>query len=89
VVVPDTELQCSALDRASEYVPAQVPLTRVLLGPDTACALRRLAEPGDYDLLVVRASLVARDRALRKEIRRLGLCTLTVTAQEDAVEHQR
>jgi hypothetical protein len=61
----------------------------VLLGPDTACALRRLAEPADYDLLVVKESLVAHDRALRKEIRRLGLCTLTVTTQEDVVEHQR
>jgi hypothetical protein len=85
VVVPDTQLQCSALDRASEYVPASIPLTRVLLGPDTACALRRLAEPADYDLLVVKESLVAHDRALRREIRRLGLCALTVTPQEDVV----
>jgi hypothetical protein len=89
VIAPDNEIQCCALDRASEYVPPSIPLTRVLLGPDTACALRRLAQHADHDLLVVKESLIAHDRALRKEIRKLGLSTLTVTTQEVVYDHQR
>jgi nucleotide-binding universal stress UspA family protein len=78
VIEPCTDAQCSALDRASAYVPPHLPLTRVLLGSDTVRALRQLAEQSNYDLLVVRDSLLAHNRALRREARRLGLCTLAV-----------
>jgi hypothetical protein len=86
MIEPSTDAQCAALDRASSYVPPQIPLTRVLLGSDTVCALRGLAKRSSYDLLVLRESLLARNRSLRREIRRLGLCTLTVCTRGHEVQ---
>lgn len=69
------------LARASEFVPASIPLTTVLLGTDTPCAVRRLATHDVYDLVVINSALLARSHRLRREIRRLELCALTVSPQ--------
>jgi hypothetical protein len=105
VLEPTAESQCHALDRACARVPASIPLTRVLLTPDTIPALRRLAEREEHDLLIVKDALLRHNRGLRAEVRRLGICTLTVCdrsggcvsepesvnplIQEDVLEHQR
>ncbi len=84
---PQPDLQQFAqnrLARACEFVPASVSLTTVLLGPDTACALRRLADHDSYDLLVMDSRLAAHNHKLRREIKRLGMCTLTVLPQADS-----
>jgi nucleotide-binding universal stress UspA family protein len=78
LVLPDLETARRSLDRATASVPASIPLTRVLLGQDTARALRELAESERYDLLIVRDGLIAHCRALRRAVRKLGLCTLAV-----------
>lgn len=104
MVVPDTDFARTALDRATAHVPASIPLTRVLLGSDTVRALRRLAKTDLYDLLIVSDKVIAHNRALRRQVRQLGLCTLSVcpdsadppeenvtesaTTQEDVLEHQ-
>jgi hypothetical protein len=83
-VVADTETERFARDqlaRASEFVPLSVPLTTVLLGRDTPRALRQMAGQRTYDLLVVNSGLTAHCLRLRREIRRLALCTLTVTPE--------
>jgi hypothetical protein len=77
----DTAYHERALDRASAHVPASIPLTRVLLGQDTARAVRGLTERTCIDMLVAPDSLLAHDRALRREIRRLGLSTLGVGSE--------
>jgi hypothetical protein len=74
----DSAYNQRALDRASAHVPASIPLTRVLLGQDTARGVRSVAERSCCDLLVAPASLMARSRSLRREVRRLELCTWTV-----------
>jgi hypothetical protein len=89
MLTPDAEIGRAMLDRATAYVPASVPLTRVLLGADTACALRDLVRHGCYDLLIIRDGFMARNRAVRREIRRLGLCTLRVDAAAPAMEGRR
>jgi hypothetical protein len=78
MVVLDTAHNQRALDRASAHVPASIPLTRVLLGQDTARCVRAVAERSCCDLLIAPASLLARSRSLRREVRRLELCTWTV-----------
>jgi hypothetical protein len=72
MLIPDTDFGRALLDRATAWVPASVPLTRVLLGLDTACALRELVRHGCYDLLIVREGFLARHRALRRVVRRRG-----------------
>jgi hypothetical protein len=78
MVTLETAYHQRALDRASAHVPASIPLTRVLLGQDTARAVRGLTERTCIDLLIAPESLLAHDRGLRREIRRLGLRTLSV-----------
>jgi hypothetical protein len=67
------------LARASEFVPASIPLTTVLLGIDTPCALRLLTAKHLYDLLVIDSALPGRSRKLRREIQRSRMCALMVS----------
>jgi Universal stress protein family len=78
VVEPDTTSPCCMLDQATAAVPASIPVTRVLLGGDTARGLRRLAESATYDLVVMRDGFAAHHRSVRSELRRLNLSTLLV-----------
>lgn len=84
MIEPPTDCQRQALDCAAAYVPASIPLTRVLLGTDTVRALDRLAQTECYDLLIVREGFAAHNRGLRKAIRRLGLSELTVCTRSAA-----
>jgi hypothetical protein len=87
VVEPDMQSPCCMLDRATAAVPASLPVTRVLLGADTARALRRLAETATFDLVVMREGFAARHRAVRRGLSRLNLSTLLVcTRRSDAAE---
>jgi hypothetical protein len=74
----DTAHNQRALDRASAHVPASIPLTRVLLGQDTARSVRGVVERSCCDLLIAPASVMAHNRSLRREARRLELCTWAV-----------
>jgi hypothetical protein len=77
---PDLEaIAGHRLARAAELIPAEIPVSTVLFGRNTARALRKLAAGGAYDLLVVAATELGRDAKLRREIARLDLCTLAVT----------
>lgn len=84
VIESATDVQSRALDCAAAYVPASIPLGRVLLGADTRRALRRLAQAESYDLLIVRDGFGAHNRGVRREIRRLGLSELTVCIRSAA-----
>jgi hypothetical protein len=84
VPVTDAELKEAAghrLAQAAEFVPASIPVTTVVLGRDTARAVRRLAEGGCYDLLVVSDRLLARGCKLRHVVRRLRISTLIVSPE--------
>jgi hypothetical protein len=74
----DTAHNQRALDRASAHVPASIPLTRVLLGQDTARSVRGVVERSCCDLLIAPASLLTHNRSLRREVRRLELCSWAV-----------
>lgn len=77
---PDIQtMAANQLARAAEFVPACVRLTTILLGPDTIRALHQLAASGAYDLIVMRDG--AHSRRLRRELRRLELCTLAVVPE--------
>ena len=65
----------------AESVPASISLCTVVLGPKTAQSLRRLAAHHPYDLVVLSAGQLAHDLTLRRQLRRLGVCTLAVTAE--------
>lgn len=88
VVEPDTASPWCMLDRATAAVPASVPVTRVLLGDDTARALRRLAKSATYDLVVMRDGFAAHHRSVRCELRRLNLSTLLVRTQRSSETDQ-
>jgi hypothetical protein len=84
VPVSEAELQAAAtnrLARAAEFVPASIPLTTVVLGNDTARALRGVVESGCHDLLIARERMLAHNRRLRRAIHKLGIATLTVCAE--------
>lgn len=81
VVEPDLHSPCCMLDRAIMSVPASIPVTRVLLGEDTARAVRRLAESTTYDLAVMRDTFAAHNRSVRRTLRRLKVSTLLVCTQ--------
>jgi nucleotide-binding universal stress UspA family protein len=66
------------LAEVAETVPASIPLCTVLLGLDTTASVRRLAERTPYDLVVVSATALGHDFKLRRLLRSLGVCTLSV-----------
>lgn len=68
------------LGRLVDQVPASVPFRTLVLGPDTACAVRQLLAHGSYDLLVIGAKSLSRDFRLRRQLRRPGICVLAVSA---------
>ncbi len=64
------------LARAAEFVPGSIPVTTVLLGPDTTGCLVTMLRDGPYDALVTTEALL--NRRLRHELRRLGIRTVVV-----------
>jgi hypothetical protein len=77
------------LARAAEFVPGSIPITTLILGLDTPCALRALAQTGTYDVVVATAALLARNRLLTRELRRRGICTLGIPCTGDAQHSDR
>lgn len=88
LIVPMTEILSAEADmtaiaghrlaRAAEFVPDSIPITTLLLGPQTGTALRALIRSDTYDVVVARAALLARNPRLRRELRKLGVCALAV-----------
>lgn len=76
-----------ALARATEFVPAEVPVSKVLLGGYTAGSLLRLIRRGSFDFLVI-SDRLARDRRLVRALPRLDI-TIALTslthAQQDPI----
>jgi len=78
---PEPEMTAGRrLARLAETVPASIPLCMILLPVDTARGLRQLAVRSPFDLVVVSAAQLAHGLRLGRELRRLEVCTLAVTA---------
>lgn len=85
IAEPDlSAIAARRLARLAETVPASIPLCTVLLRSDTCGSLRRLADRVPFDLVVVSAGQLAHGLKLRRELRRLGVCTLSVAADSYA-----
>ena len=67
-----------ALARAAEFVPAETPVTKVLLGGNTAGSLLRLIRRGSFDFIVL-SDILARDRRLRRGLPRLDITTVVTS----------
>jgi Universal stress protein family len=84
MVEPDRESPGCMLERATASVPASIPVTRILLGDDTARALRRLAESTRYDLAVMNERFAAHNRSVFRLLGRLGVSTLLICPEPSA-----
>jgi hypothetical protein len=83
--VVDADLWTPAARRLAdlaETVPDSLPLSTVLLGPNTTENLRQLRRQIPFDLVVVSAGELAHDPKLRRRLRGLGICTLAVTVED-------
>jgi hypothetical protein len=67
------------LARVVEFVPGTIPLTTLVLGPDTQGSLVRLLRAGHYGAVVADKQLLAHCRRLRRELRREGIREIPVT----------
>jgi hypothetical protein len=82
-IPPDEDPQLSAgrlLARAAEFVPMEIPLTTLVLGPDTQRDLCRLIEYGCYDALVASERFLRRARKLRRACGHSDIETVGVQA---------
>jgi hypothetical protein len=61
------------LARVAEFVPGTIPLTTLVLGPDTQRSLVRLLRAGNFGALVADRQLLLHCRRLRRELRREGI----------------
>jgi hypothetical protein len=73
----------------AETVPASIPICTVLLSADTSGSLRRLADHIPFDLVVVSAAQLSHGLKLRRQLHRLGVCTLAVATDHDAPTEAR
>jgi hypothetical protein len=67
------------LARVAEFVPGTIPLTTLVLGPDTQRSLVRLLRAGNYGAVVADSQLLTHCRRLRREMRREGIREVPVT----------
>ncbi len=74
----------NARPHRADHVPASIPLTMVVLAPDTACSVRRLLRQTHCDLVVVSAKHLARDLRLKRLLRRLDACVLAASPDRSA-----
>ena len=82
-VPPETEPSVAAerlLARAAEFVPADIPVTTMLLSMETERDLRRLICGGAYDAVVADERFLRHARRLRRERGRDGVETRAVHA---------
>jgi hypothetical protein len=78
----EADLQQAAghqLGRAAEFVPDSIPVTTLVLAPDTRRALRALLALGTYDVLVATADLLTRIPRLKRELASLGISVLALS----------
>jgi hypothetical protein len=67
-----------ALARVTEFVPADLRITKVLLGGDTVGSLLHLLRRGAFDVVVLNDRL-ARGRRLRRALPRLDVTTVSTS----------
>jgi len=67
------------LAAAVEFVPAWIPVTTRLLGQRTTSGLTVLLRRGVYDAFVATDAMLAHNRRLRSELRRLGIRSVAAT----------
>ena len=70
-----------ALARATEFVPAEVPITKVLLGGDTAGSLLRLLRCGSFEYIVLTDRLAC-ERRLRRALHGLDITTISTSLSQ-------
>jgi len=78
---PDPEPAVTAarlLARATEFVPVNVSVTTLMLGPDTGRELHRLLQTGAYDAVVAVGSILHGGRRLRRDLRQLEVRAVPV-----------
>jgi hypothetical protein len=59
--------------RAAEFVPEWIPVTTLVLGPETGRELRRLVRCGHYEAVVAPKFLLSRRHLLARDLRRQGI----------------
>ena len=67
------------LARVAEFVPGTIPVTTLVLGPDTQRSLVRLLRAGNYGAVVADQQLLAHCRRLRRELQRESIREVPVT----------
>jgi hypothetical protein len=70
-----------AFARAAEFVPAEIPIAKMLLGGDTAGSLLRLIRHGPFDFIVLTERL-ARDRRLRRALPRRDITVVLASVSQ-------
>jgi hypothetical protein len=67
------------LARVAEFVPGTIPVTTLVLGPDTQRSLVRLLRAGNYGAVVADKQLLSHCRRLRRELQRESIREVPVT----------
>jgi hypothetical protein len=67
------------LARVAEFVPGTIPVTTLVLGPDTQRSLVKLVRAGNYGAVVADQRLLSHCRRLRRELLREGIRQVPVT----------
>jgi hypothetical protein len=67
------------LARVAEFVPGTIPVTTLVLGPDTQRSLVRLLRAGNYGAVVADKQLLSHCRRLRRELQRESIREVAVT----------
>ncbi len=73
----------------AERVPASIPVTMLVLGPNTQRCLLQLLRNGVYGALVADASLLARMRRVRRHLDRNDLITVPIPCPQGPVRSGR
>lgn len=77
------------LARATEFVPAEIPVTTMVLSSHTKRELRRLTGSGAYDALVAGEHLLGRTSRLRMDCERNGIAMFSVQAGQVRIGEPR
>lgn len=67
------------LARVADTVPATIPVTTFVLGPETQAALVKLIRSGNFGAVVADADLLAHCRRLKHQLRRDAIRVVSVT----------
>lgn len=72
------------LARVAEFVPGTIPVTTLVLGPDTQRSLLRLLRAGNFGAVVADQQLLSHCRRLRRELLREGIREVPVALEAPA-----